>query len=133
MDGVLEAMDILSAGGAKLAVCTNKRTDLSLALLDALGLTGRFAAVIGADLAPAPKPDPAVLYMALDRAGGQRDRAVMVGDSASDAKAARNAGVPLVLVSFGYTDIPAKDLGPDVLIDAFADLPAACEKLLTGP
>ncbi len=133
MDGVLEAMDILSAGGAKLAVCTNKRTDLSLALLDALGLTGRFAAVIGADLAPAPKPDPAVLYMAIDRAGGQRDRAVMVGDSASDAKAARNAGVPLVLVSFGYTDIPAKDLGPDVLIDAFADLPAACEKLLTGP
>jgi phosphoglycolate phosphatase len=129
-EGVVPALDTLAAAGARLAVCTNKRTDLSLALLDALGLTGRFAAIVGADSAPAPKPDPRHLWTAIELAGGAPGRAVMVGDSASDARAARNGGVPLVLVSFGYTDIPAADLQPDVLIDAFADLPAACERLL---
>lgn len=129
-EGVVPALDDLAASGARLAVCTNKRTDLSLALLDALGLTSRFAAIVGADSAPAPKPDPRHLWAAIERAGGEAGRAVMVGDSASDARAARNADVPLVLVSFGYTDIPAADLQPDILIDAFTELPAACARLL---
>jgi phosphoglycolate phosphatase len=128
-DGAVAALDDLAAAGARLAVCTNKRTDLSVALLRALGLEGRFAAIVGADAAPAPKPDPRHLTTAIRRAGGRIDCAVMVGDSASDARAARNAGTPLVLVSFGYTDIPARDLQPDVLIDHFADLPAACLRL----
>ncbi|HLZ84231.1 MAG TPA: HAD-IA family hydrolase [Caulobacteraceae bacterium] len=128
--GVVAAMDDLAAAGARLAVCTNKRTDLSVALLDALALTDRFAAVVGADAAPAPKPAAAHLIAAIERAGGRRERAVMVGDSASDAGAARAAGVPLVLVSFGYTDVPARALDPDVLIDHFDDLPAACRRLL---
>jgi phosphoglycolate phosphatase len=130
-EGAIEAMDELQAGGALLSVCTNKSTDLSLALLNALGLTDRFDAVVGADLAPAAKPDPRHLWTAIDLAGGAGARAVMVGDSASDARAARNAGVPLVLVSFGYTDVPAKDLEPDVLIDSFTELPEACERLLS--
>jgi phosphoglycolate phosphatase len=129
-DGAVAAMDALATAGARLAVCTNKRTDLSLALLGALGLTDRFAAIVGADAAPAPKPDPRHLTTTIARAGGSADRAVMVGDSASDARAARNAGVPLILVSFGYTDIPAAQLGPDVLIDHFDELPAACARLL---
>jgi phosphoglycolate phosphatase len=128
--GVLDALDALSGDGAVLAVCTNKRTSLSLALLDALGLTGRFAAVIGPDAAPAQKPDPRHLFTAIDLAGGRRDRAVMVGDSVSDARAAQSGQVPLVLVSFGYTDTPAADLGADVLIDHFDALPAACARLL---
>ena len=128
--GVLAAMDTLAAEGARLAVCTNKRTDLSVALLDALDLTRRFAAIVGADAAPAPKPAAAHLITTIERAGGRVERAVMVGDSASDAGAARAAGVPLVLVSFGYTDTPARELGADVLIDHFGDLPAACRRLL---
>jgi phosphoglycolate phosphatase len=129
-DGVVQALDALQSGGARLAVCTNKRTDLSLALLRELGLAERFSAIIGADAAPAPKPDPRHLTTAIERAGGRADRAVMVGDSASDARAARNAGVPLVLVSFGYTDVPAADLQPDALIDHFDALPEACARLL---
>jgi phosphoglycolate phosphatase len=128
--GVVAAMDVLAAEGARLAVCTNKRTDLSVALLDALELTGRFEVVVGADAAPAPKPAGAHLTATLERAGGTVGRAVMVGDSASDAGAARAAGVPLVLVSFGYTETPASELGADVLIDHFDDLPAACRRLL---
>lgn len=130
-DGVIAAMDVLEAGGARLAVCTNKRTDLSVALLERLDLAHRFAAIVGGDQAAAQKPDARHLITTIARAGGDRDRAVMIGDSISDAKAARNAGVPLVLVSFGYTDTPAQDLDPDILIDHFDALPEACARLLS--
>ena len=132
-DGVVEALDVLEVAGARLAVCTNKRTDLSVALLKALGIADRFAAIVGGDSAPAQKPDARHLTTTIERAGGDIGRAVMIGDSISDARAARNAGVPLILVSFGYTDIPARDLEPDILIDHFNELPAACARLLTTP
>jgi len=128
--GAVAALDALRAAGARLAVCTNKPTNLSVALLSALDLAARFDAIVGPDAAPAPKPDPAHLLAAIAKAGGRSDRAVMIGDSATDAAAARAAGVPLVLVSFGYTETPAADLHPDILIECFDDLPAACERLL---
>ncbi len=128
--GVTDALDTLEAAGAKLVVCTNKRTDLSVALLEALGVAHRFAAIVGPDAALAAKPDARHLLVAIEAAGGSPDRAVMVGDSVSDAGAARAAGVPLILVSFGYTPVPARDLGADVLIDHFEQLPAACARLL---
>ncbi len=130
--GVVAALNALAAAGARLAVCTNKRTDLSVALLEALGLSDRFAAIIGADAAPAAKPDPRHLTSTIERAGGRIDRSVMVGDSASDAGAARAAGVPLILVSFGYTDTPAAELDPDILIDHFDELVTACVRLLAA-
>ena len=120
--GVIAALDALEAQGAVLAICTNKRTDLSLALLDKLDLTKRFKAVVGADLAPRPKPDASHLLHTIDLCGGDPKRAVMVGDSINDVLAAKNAGVPVVVVSFGYTDVPPKDLGGDVLIDRFDEL-----------
>jgi len=120
--GVIEALDRLEDAGAALAVCTNKRTDLSLAVLDALGLTSRFAAIVGPDLAPRPKPDASHLLRAIELAGGDPARALMVGDSINDVLAARNAKVPVVLVSFGYTDIPPRDMDADALIDGFDEL-----------
>ena len=131
--GLIATLDRLAAAGARLAVCTNKRTDLSVALLEALGLADRFAAIVGADTAPAAKPDPRHLTLTVERAGGRIDRSVMVGDSASDLGAARAAGVPVILVSFGYTDIPARDLGPDGLIDHFDQLAEACVAALAVP
>ena len=128
--GVRKALGALRAAGAGLAVCTNKPTDLAVALLQALGLRGLFAAVVGPDAAAARKPDPRHLAAAVAAAGGGMARAVMVGDAPTDADAARAAGVPLVLVSFGYTEIPAAELAPDVLIEHFADLPQACLRLL---
>jgi phosphoglycolate phosphatase len=128
--GVAEALDHLAGAGARLAVCTNKPTGLSRALLDALDLSSRFAAIVGPDLAGAAKPDPRHLAYAVEAAGG--GRALMVGDSAADVGAARAAGAPVVAVSFGYTDIPALDLGADQVIDHFAELPAAARRLLGG-
>jgi phosphoglycolate phosphatase len=128
--GVIEAMDRLEAEGAILAICTNKRTDLSLAVLDALNLTKRFKVVVGPDMAPRPKPDASHLLTTIDLAGGDAKRAVMIGDSINDALAARNAEVPLVMVSFGYTDTPARDMDPDALIDRFDELYDAVARLV---
>ena len=130
--GCAAALDALKAQGAKLCVCTNKRTDLSVALLETLGLAGRFEAVIGADSTPAIKPDPLHLHAAVDAVGGRMDRTILVGDAATDAGAARAAKAGLILVSFGYTEIPAADLDPDILIHSFDDLPDACVRLLSA-
>ena len=121
-EGMIDALNELEAAGAILAVCTNKRTDLSLALLDALDLTSRFKVIVGADLAPRPKPDASHLLHTIALAGGDPARALMVGDSINDVLAAKNAGVPVVVVSFGYTDIPPADLDGDALIDRFDEL-----------
>jgi phosphoglycolate phosphatase len=128
--GCVSALEDLKSAGAKLAVCTNKRTDLSMELIGALGLTDRFDAIVGPDLAGAQKPDPRHLRAAVERAGGDIRYAVMVGDASTDADAARAAGTPLVLVSFGYTETPVRDLAPDILIDHFSELPGACVTLL---
>ena len=129
--GVLEALGRLRRAGARLAVCTNKRTALSVHLLEALGFADRFEAIVGADSAPAAKPDARHLTTAIAQAGGAVDRAVMVGDSVSDAGAARAAGTPLILVSFGYTETPAAQLGADIVIDHYDQLVDACASLLT--
>jgi len=128
--GALSALDDLAAAGARLAVCTNKPTDLSRALLDALDLAPRFAAIVGPDLAGAAKPDPRHLRFAIEAAGGTAERAIMVGDSRPDIEAARAAGVPSVAVSFGYSDVPPQHLAADLLIDHFGELPAAALRLL---
>jgi phosphoglycolate phosphatase len=128
--GVVDVLDAFAAAGAKLVVCTNKRTDLSLALLDALDLTRRFVAVVGPDKAGAAKPDPHHLLFAIQAAGGSPGHALMIGDSSSDVGAGKAAGVPVVAVSFGYSDVPPADLGADAVIDSFAELPAVARRLL---
>jgi len=128
--GCLAALQALKDHGAKLVVCTNKLTGLSMSLLNALGMTPLFDAVVGADRAPAIKPDPRHLQAAIAEVGGSLSRAILVGDAATDAGAARAAGVPLILVSFGYTETPARELAPDILIDHFDELLGSCLKLL---
>jgi phosphoglycolate phosphatase len=130
--GVVKTLDALAAAGARLVVCTNKRTDLSLMLLDALDLTRRFADVMGPDKAGAYKPDPRHLIAAIEAAGGAVERALMVGDAATDVGAALGAGVPVVAVSYGYSEVPPDQLGADALIDSFTELPPIARRLLAG-
>lgn len=131
-DGVPEALDTLAGMGAKLAVCTNKRTALSVQLLDALGLSARFSAIIGADSVAERKPHPDHYRAAVTRAGGVVRRSVMVGDSAADVASARGAGAPVCIVSFGYSDVDADKLGADVLLHRFSELTPACRRLLAA-
>lgn len=130
--GVVETLDRLAARGAILCVATNKRTDLSRTLLEALGLTRHFAAICGPESVSARKPDGAHVREAVLQAGGDPARAIMVGDGAPDAQAARHAGVPCVVVTFGYTQIPPADLGGDILIDRFDQLEEAVDRLVGG-
>lgn len=127
--GVERALDGLTAAGAALAVCTNKPQALSEALLDALGLSSRLPVVVGGDALPVRKPDPAHLAATIARMGRTGAPAVMVGDSRNDVAVAKALGIPAIVVSFGYTTIPPKDLGADVLIDHFDELPGALHTL----
>jgi len=129
-EGVAEALDVLQQRGAILAVCTNKREALSLQLLEALGLLHRFKAIAGRDTFPVFKPDPEHLFGAIRLAGGNHQRAVLIGDSATDVATAKAAQIPVVAVTFGYTDIPARDLGADRVVDSHTELIVAIENLL---
>jgi phosphoglycolate phosphatase len=128
--GLAAALDELTASGCRFAVCTNKLEGLSVRLLDALGLSPRFAAICGADTFGMQKPDPELLRRTIARAGGRTDAAVMVGDSISDIATARAAGIPVIAVDYGYTETPVRELGPDRVIGTLHDLPNAVFDLL---
>ena len=130
-DGVVETLERLTERGAILVVATNKRTDLSELLLGKLDLTRHFAAIVGPDRVSAKKPNGAHLIEAVTMAGGNPSMAIMVGDAAPDTGAARDAGIPCIVTTFGYTQIAPEDLGGDVLIDAFEDVEEAIDGLLT--
>jgi phosphoglycolate phosphatase len=132
-DGALDLLDELAARGVRSGICTNKPQGPTDGLLEALGIRDRFDSVIGGDALPWRKPDPRHLTAVLDRLGAAPDRAVMVGDSRNDVAAARAAGIPAVLVSFGYTAVPARELGADAVIDHLPDLPAALARLAFAP
>jgi phosphoglycolate phosphatase len=129
-EGLDGALDDLAAGGYRFAVCTNKLEWLSKRLLDQLGLSSRFSAICGADTFGVSKPDPAILRQTVARAGGKLSRTVMVGDAGPDIGVARRAGVPVIGVEFGYTDVPIADLKPDRLINHMSQLPAAVKSLM---
>jgi phosphoglycolate phosphatase len=129
-DGLDAALDDLSAQGYRFAVCTNKLEGLSKLLLDKLGMSTRFAAICGADTFGVSKPDPAILQQTVARAGGQMSGAIMVGDAGPDIGVARRAGIPVIGVEFGYTEVPIAELKPDRLIGHMRELPAAVESLM---
>ena len=128
-EGLESALDDLAARGYRFAVCTNKLEWLSKLLLDRLGLSARFSAICGADTFGISKPDPAILRQTVARAGGELSSTVMVGDAGPDIGVARRAGVPVIGVAFGYTEVPIADLNPDLLINHMNELPAAVASL----
>jgi phosphoglycolate phosphatase len=124
-----EILAELRGAGRALGVCTNKPLALTEKLLAALDLRRVFGAVVGGDSLPERKPDPAPLRLVLRRLGVEPAKAVMIGDSNNDLLTARAAGIPCVLVTFGYTVRPVEELGADALISDFGDLPRALARL----
>lgn len=123
----LEALDTLAARGVALGVMTNKIERYARQVLDALGLSDRFAAVVGGDTLPVGKPDPAPILAMVERCGG--GRAAFVGDSIYDVRAAKAAGLPVIACAFGFLDRPAEELGADAVIGGFDELVTALERL----
>jgi phosphoglycolate phosphatase len=127
--GIVKALERLTAEGAIHAVCTNKRTGLSVQLLEALGLAGHFAAIVGSDSVSRRKPDAAHLFETVAAAGGDPSKVILVGDSTTDAATAVAANVPFVLVSFGYAGAPLGSIPHDALVNSAEEAAAACLKL----
>jgi len=128
--GVEDALDEFAERGFTLSICTNKLEWLSVRLLDAFGLSRRFAVICGADTFGIAKPNPEVLHRTIERSGATIGRALMVGDSHTDIATARAAQIPVIAVDFGYTDTPVAELSPDRVISRFSDLPEAVLSLL---
>lgn len=131
--GVKAALERFADDGWALAVCTNKLERLARLLLDELGMTSRFDAIVGGDTFERAKPDAMPLLGAISMAGGDPARSVMVGDSATDINAARAAGIPVVAVDFGYTPVPVTELGPDRVISHFDALWEAVRAVSPAP
>ena len=119
---MVETLEALAGAGLSLGICTNKPQLPTGRLLARFDLDRFFAAAIGGDALPIKKPDPAHLLAVLERLDVDPARAVLIGDSATDLKTARAADVPCILVSFGYTAVPASALGADRVIDHAGEL-----------
>lgn len=127
--GVIPTLEALQAEGLRLGLCTNKPHDSAVETLAGLKLDRFFGAVVGGGEGPAGKPDGAHPLAVIERLGDSVTSAVMVGDTETDVLAARNAGLPVIAVSYGYSRVPAAELGADLVIDDFAELLFALKRL----
>lgn len=128
-DGVLDVMDLLETKAYAYALCTNKTESMARLLLEELGVTQRFKSITGGDTFDFKKPDARHLQETARLAGFEVSNAIMIGDSATDINAAINAQIPSVAVTFGYSDLPIKDLGATKIINHFSQLPDAIESI----
>ena len=128
-DGVTEALDILESEGWRFAICTNKFEHLARKLMAEIGGAERFAAITGGDTFELKKPDPAHIVETVKLAGGDPEKAIMVGDSNNDIDAATAAGIPSIAVNFGYSDRPVKELGASTIIFNFKELIGAVRSI----
>lgn len=120
--GVHDGLKLLQERGLRLACITNKPTDFALPLLASKGLDGFFEVVFGGDAFERKKPDPMPLIKTCERLGTSPSRTLMLGDSSNDARAARAAGCPVVLVTYGYNHgEPVRDVDADGFVDALTD------------
>ncbi len=130
--GLRGCLEQLSRMGTRLGVCTNKRTHLAQLLLEQMELDSFFSVVLGGDALDVRKPHPFHLLETIRRVKSSPHQAVLIGDSTTDAEAARNANVPFIAVSFGYCDVALSALGATAIIDQFGDLIPALEQIFGG-
>ena len=126
--GAHEMLSELRGRGVPLAICTNKAQEVTDVAVAALGIEKYFDVILGGRPGEPKKPDPSVLYQALAAMGQSAASAVMVGDSSADAGAAKAAGVPIIIMTYGYTPRP-QDLGADLLLDHLHEVPAGLVQL----
>ena len=127
--GVPETLAALRAAGYRCAVCTNKPQRATVMILEALGLAAYFGAILGADAVTNRKPHPDHLAAALTAIGATPGQAVMIGDSANDVAPARALAMPSIVMGYGYGRTPLSDLGADLILDDFKELPEALGRL----
>ena len=120
--GAIEGLKRMKSAGLKLGICSNKPDDLCRLLVDSFDLHDKVDIVLGSGAGLPRKPDPAPLLHVIERLGATPETTLYVGDSETDVKVARAAGVPVALVSYGYTLRPASQLGADGVVDSISEL-----------
>lgn len=130
--GLTAVLTALRERDVNIAICTNKNEDMARLLMSELGLTPYFKAITGRDTFPVCKPDPEHLFGTIRLAGGAPEHSVMVGDSTTDYETAKAAKIPIIGVTFGYTDIPIADLDCEAVISHYDDFQAALDELMPG-
>jgi phosphoglycolate phosphatase len=121
--GVVNALEVLAGQGYKLAICTNKPAGLAETLVTRLGIRPMFGSLVGADTLPVRKPDVAPYRLAVEQAGGDMARSMLVGDTETDRKTGLAAGVPVALVTFGPEGAGVARMKPEALLHHYDDLP----------
>jgi len=130
--GMIDALGALNARGHTIAICTNKLEGMAKQLMKELGLDHHFKTITGRDTFPVCKPDPEHLFGAIRYAGGDPARSVMVGDSTTDYATAKAAGVPIIGVTFGYTDVPMADLECEGLISHYSQFTETLDRIIAA-
>ena len=120
--GARDALERYNAAGIRLGICTNKPETTCFPVLEALGLRQYFAAVVCGDTLTHRKPDARHVFHTLDLMGAEPNNAAFIGDTEIDIQAAKNAELPNICVTFGYSQIPFDEIGADALIDHFDQL-----------
>lgn len=128
--GAMDAVAALTAQGVAVAICTNKPEGLAHKLMVSLGHRAAFGALVGADTLAVRKPDPAPYLEAVRRVGGEVGQSLLVGDSMTDERTARAAGVPSVSVSFSPDAASRAEMSPDAWLHDYVDLPEIAARLL---
>ena len=130
---VLETLASLRQRGYRTSICTNKPQRVTIAVVEGLGLGELFDGIAGGDRFPVRKPDPGHLLGLIGELDGRIEASAMIGDSENDAAVARAAGVPLVLMRYGYARVDPASLAADALLDHFSELPRALARLELMP
>ncbi|MCK0142422.1 HAD-IA family hydrolase [Aliiroseovarius sp. F20344] len=128
--GAMDAVGRLHGAGYAVGICTNKPEGLARLLLTRLGILESFTSLIGADTLPTRKPDPAPFVAAARQAGGDPNRALLVGDTVTDRDTAKAAGVPCILVGFGPEGAGVARLAPEAMLDHYDALDATVAQLI---
>jgi phosphoglycolate phosphatase len=131
--GVRDTLTLLRRQGYRTAVCTNKAGRATLAVLRGLDLLELFDGIAGGDHFAVRKPDPGHLLQLIAELDARPERAAMIGDNENDAAAAHAAGLPLLLMRYGYARIDPATLGAAALLDRFTDLPETLQRLGLTP
>jgi phosphoglycolate phosphatase len=130
---VRKTLSELRRRGYCTAICTNKPQRATMAVIEGLGLVDLFDGIAGGDYFAVRKPNPDHVLGLIGELGARREASVMIGDNENDAAAAHGAGIPLLLMRYGYARVDPASLAADALLDHFGELPEALEKLQLGP
>ncbi len=129
--GTIKVLETLKANGHPMGICTNKPEGLSKQLLNALSMEHFFSAIIGVDTLAVKKPHPGHILGTIEALGGSHERAVMIGDSETDIKAAQAAGVPVIALDFGYSIEPVANFHPDAIVSHYDELLPTLNRLFS--